>query len=82
MTPKPDRLIPDKHTHDWKLINVSNLSTRFANARPGIDTMLDIIADPGDSSETWACHCGERKFNHHAGITAFSRLTGSGREEK
>ena len=58
-----------KHKHEWRLIHKSNLSTRFKNAPPTLDTLVDIVLDPGDSSELWTCpECGEDRYKFRPGF--------------
>lgn len=57
-----------EHRHDWKLVHKSNISTRFKNAYPDRQTIVDIINDPGDSSELWTCpDCGEDRHTFRSG---------------
>lgn len=57
------------HKHDWRLMKKSNISTRFANAPLTRDTIIDIVLDPGDRSETWRCpDCGEERFYYTPGF--------------
>jgi hypothetical protein len=63
-----------EHIHDWKLIRRSNIHTRFKDARPTRETLIDLLTDPGDSSELWTCpDCGEDRFKFRPGLVALTR---------
>lgn len=58
-----DGELREQHKHDWKLMHISNITTRFKNAPPTRETIIDIVLDLGDRSERWRCvDCGEEKF--------------------
>lgn len=58
-----------KHRHDWRLMRKSDISTRFKNAPPTRETLIDLILDPGYSSELWTCpECGEDRYNFRPGF--------------
>lgn len=57
------------HRHEWRLMRKSNISTRFKNAPPTLETIVDLVLDPGDSSELWTCpECGEDRFKYRSGF--------------
>lgn len=60
-----------KHVHDWRLMHKSDITTRHRGTYLSRQAVLDIITDPGDSSEHWTCpDCGEDRYKYRPGYMA------------
>jgi len=69
LTPKTTE---PQHVHQWRLVHRSDISTRFKDAPPTRETMIDIVHDPGDSSELWTCpDCGEDRYKYRPPVLPF-----------